>query len=89
MALHQSISLSVHSSAQLGLRLQPVSSLNSSRQMYVSDYLMSYLRIRNLSLTAHARRRSHAATRTRERRVMCKLLDTRLDWIWRPYTYYA
>jgi hypothetical protein len=39
MALHQSMSLSVHSSAQARLRLHPVSSLNSSRYMYISDYL--------------------------------------------------
>jgi hypothetical protein len=79
MALHQSISLSVHSSARLGLRLQPVRSLNSSRQMYVSDYLMSFLRLRKLSLTAHARRRLHAATCTREQRVTCKLSGPCLD----------
>jgi hypothetical protein len=42
MALHQPMSLSLLSSAQARLRLQPVSSLNSSSQMYVSDYLTSY-----------------------------------------------
>jgi hypothetical protein len=44
MAQHQSISLSVHSSAQQGLRLQPVSSLNSRRQMYVSELLDELLK---------------------------------------------
>jgi hypothetical protein len=77
MALHQSISLSVHSSAQLGLRLQPVSSLNSSRQMYVSDYLMSYLRLRNLSKKLHTRddgrMRLHARAND-ESRVNCQAL---------------
>jgi hypothetical protein len=43
MALYQSISLSVHSSAQVRLGLKPVSSLNSSSQMYVSDCLSSYI----------------------------------------------
>jgi hypothetical protein len=67
MALHQSMSLSVHSSAQTRLRLQPVSSLNSSSQMYVSDYLTSYItRLRNLPFNCA---RWDATARASERRV--------------------
>jgi hypothetical protein len=66
MTLHQSMSLSVHYQCTSKTRTTARYSLTSSRQMYVSDYLTSYTRLRNLSYKCT---RWNAAARASERRV--------------------